>query len=83
MPLLGRDTSVTGPFPKGVLLLETFNGQEALGLPYKLQLGLLSKEPSLQPEDVIGKPLAVGIRLVTGEERSPSSPRCWPGSRRL
>jgi len=69
MPLLGRDTSVTGPFPKGVLLLEILNGLEVLGRPYKFQLGLLSKEPSLQPEDVIGKPLAVGIRLVTGEER--------------
>jgi type VI secretion system secreted protein VgrG len=69
MPLLGRDTSVTGPFPKGVLLLETLQGQEALGQPYKLQLGLLSQEPSLAPEDVIGKPLAVGIQLVSGEER--------------
>jgi hypothetical protein len=24
MPLLGRDASVTGPFPKGVLLLNAF-----------------------------------------------------------
>jgi len=69
MALLGRDTSVTGPFPQGVLLLEALKGQEALGRPYKFQLGLLSKDPSLAPDDVIGKPLAVGIRLVTGEER--------------
>jgi hypothetical protein len=33
MALLGRDTSVTGPFPKGVLLLETLKGREALGVP--------------------------------------------------
>jgi len=69
MPLLGRDTSVTGPFPKGVLLLETLRGQEVLGRPYKFQLSLLSKEPSIDPDDVLGKPLAVGIQLVTGEER--------------
>ena len=69
MPLLGRDTSVTGPFPKGVLLLETLRGQEVLGRPYKFQLGFLSKEPGLAPDDVIGKPLAVGINLVTGDER--------------
>jgi type VI secretion system secreted protein VgrG len=69
MALLGRDTSVTGPFPKGVLLLETLQGDEVLGRPYKLQLGLLSKEPNLAPEDVMGKPLAVGIQLATGEER--------------
>jgi type VI secretion system secreted protein VgrG len=69
MPLLGRDTSVTGPFPKGVLLLETLMGQEVLGRPYKFHLSLLSKEPSIEPDDMLGKPLAVGIQLVTGEER--------------
>ena len=69
MPLLGRDTSVTGPYPKGVLLLETLLGTEALGRPYKFDLTLLSKEPDLDPDDVLGKPLAVGIQLATGEER--------------
>jgi type VI secretion system secreted protein VgrG len=69
MALLGRDTSVTGPFPKGVLLLETLLGTEALGRPYKFDLSLLSKEPDLDPNDVLGKPLAVGIQLGTGEER--------------
>ena len=34
MALLGSDTSVTGPFPKGVLLLETLAGSEELGAPY-------------------------------------------------
>ena len=69
MALLGRDTSVTGPFPKGVLLLETLQGNEALGRPYRFELGLLSKEPKLEPEDVLGKPLAVGITLKSGGER--------------
>ncbi len=69
MALLGRDTSVTGPFPKGVLLLETLKGQEELGRPYKFELGLLSKEPDLDPADVLGKPLAVCIQLNTGKER--------------
>jgi len=69
MALLGRDTSVTGPFPKGVLLLETLQGHEALGRPYKFQLGLLSQEPNLDPDDVLGKPLAVGIKLNNGDDR--------------
>ena len=69
MALLGRDTSVTGPFPKGVLLLETLKGREALGLPYVFELGLLSEEPNLDPDDVLGRPLAVGLTLNTGEER--------------
>ena len=69
MALLGRDTSVTGPFPKGVLLLETLKGEEVLGRPCVFHLGLLSKEPSIDPDDVLGKPLAVCIKLNTGEER--------------
>ncbi len=69
MALLGRDTSVTGLFPRGVLLLETLRGHEALGRPYRFELGLLSKEPNLDPDDVLGQPLAVGIQLGTGKER--------------
>jgi hypothetical protein len=37
MAFLGRDTAVTGPFPKGTLLLETLVGQEALGMLYLFQ----------------------------------------------
>ncbi len=69
MALLGRDTSVTGPFPEGVLLLETLRGQEALGRPYRFELSLLSKDPNLDPDDVLGNPLGVCIKLSTGEDR--------------
>ena len=69
MALLGSDTSVTGPLPKGVLLLETLSGTEELGSPYVFELGLLSEEPNIDPDDVLGKPLAVGIKLGSGEER--------------
>jgi type VI secretion system secreted protein VgrG len=69
MPLLGRDTSVTGPFAQGGLLLEALDGREALGVPYVFRLGLLSREPNLASDDVLGKPLAVSIRLGSGDER--------------
>jgi type VI secretion system secreted protein VgrG len=69
MALLGRDTSVSGPFPKGVLLLETLEGREALGVPYVFQLGLLCRNSSIDPDEVLGQPLAVGIKLGSGEER--------------
>jgi type VI secretion system secreted protein VgrG len=69
MALLGSDTTVTGPFPAGVLLLETLSGTEELGLPYTFQLGLLSEDPNLDPNDVLGKPLAVGFKLATGDWR--------------
>jgi hypothetical protein len=44
MALLGSDTSVTGPFPSGVLLIETLSGTETLGAPYVYELGLLSQD---------------------------------------
>ncbi|HEY5285024.1 MAG TPA: type VI secretion system tip protein TssI/VgrG [Polyangia bacterium] len=69
MALLGRNTSVTGPFPRGVLLLETLGGQEALGRPYVFELRLLSQQPNLDADDVLGKPLALGIKLARGGER--------------
>src|SRR5664279_451846 len=84
MALLGRDTAVTGPFPKGVLLLETLRGSEALGMPYLFDVALLSKEPAIAADDVIGKPLAVAIKLngkppcglsVGARRPSPSMPK--------
>ena len=69
MALLGSDTTVTGPFPAGVLLLETLSGTEELGEPYTFQLGLLSEDHNLDPDDVLGKPLAVGFKLATGDWR--------------
>jgi len=69
MALLGSDTMVTGPFPAGVLLLETLSGTEELGEPYIFHLGLLSENHNIDPDDVLGKPLAVGINLSSGETR--------------
>ena len=69
MALLGSDTSVTGPFPKGVLLLETLAGTEELAAPFVYELGLLSTDHNLDPDDVLGEPMAVGIKLGTGDWR--------------
>jgi type VI secretion system secreted protein VgrG len=66
MALLGSDTTVTGPFPAGVLLLETLSGSEELGEPYTFQLGLLSENHTIDPDDVLGEPMAVGFKLATG-----------------
>ena len=69
MALLGSDTSVTGPFPKGVLLLETLAGTENLGAPYVYELGLLSEDHNIDFKAVLGESLAVGIKLGTGDWR--------------
>ncbi len=69
MALLGSDTFVNGPFPKGVLLLESLTGTEALGGPYEFDLVLLSKDPNLDADDALGRPMAVQIRMNNLESR--------------
>jgi len=69
MALLGRDTSVEGPFPAGVLLLESLRGEEALGKPYRFEIGLLSHSPDLDPDAILGQPLTVTITLNNNGKR--------------
>jgi type VI secretion system secreted protein VgrG len=69
MALLGQDTFITGPLDKGVLLLETLAGFEILGEPYNYKLTLLSTDPAIPVENVLGKPLTVHIRLDSGVYR--------------
>jgi type VI secretion system secreted protein VgrG len=67
MALLGSDTTVTGP--DFLFLLETFQGKEALGIPYRYDMTLLSDNPSIPVEKVLGETLTVGIKLFNGESR--------------
>jgi type VI secretion system secreted protein VgrG len=69
MALLGRDTSVSGPLPKGTLLLETFRGNEVLSKPYRYTLTLLSSDGNIPVESVLGQPLTVSIKLDSGDFR--------------
>lgn len=69
MALLGRDTTVIGSFPQGLLLLETLAGTEELGAPFLFELNLLSTDHDIASEGVLGKELAVGIKLDIGDWR--------------
>jgi len=44
MALLGRDTLIIGPTAAGPLLLETLQGTETLGIPYRYDLTLLEDD---------------------------------------
>jgi type VI secretion system secreted protein VgrG len=66
MALLGRDTVVTGPLPEGVLLLETFQGKEALGAPFSYNVTLLSEDPAIASDVVLGQPITIRIKLDSG-----------------
>ena len=69
MALLGRDTLVTSPLPDGSLLLETFRGKEALGTPYRFTLTLLSDDPNIPIDKILGQSLTVRLKLDTGDFR--------------
>ena len=69
MALLGRDTLVIGPLPDGTLALETFQGKEKLGMPYRYDLTLLSDDPNISVDKVLGQSLTVQIKLDGGGYR--------------
>jgi type VI secretion system secreted protein VgrG len=69
MALLGRDTLITGPLPDGALLLESFQGRETLGTPYRYDLTLLSDDHEIPVDKVLGQSLTVQLKLDTGETR--------------
>ncbi len=69
MALLGRDTLITGPMPDGTLLLESFQGKETLGTPYRYDLTLLSTDHDIPVDKVLGQSLTVHIKLDTGDTR--------------
>jgi len=63
MALLGRDTSISCSLPPGMLLLETLQGEEKLGRPYRFDLTVLSDNPAIPAKDMLGQPLSVEIKL--------------------
>jgi type VI secretion system secreted protein VgrG len=66
MALLGQDIQVFSPLKPGTLLLETFQGKEALGSPYRYDLTLLSDDPNIPVTKLLGQPLTIRITLNSG-----------------
>jgi type VI secretion system secreted protein VgrG len=54
---------------KEELLLEAFSGVEGVSRPYKYTLEFVSQSPSIDPDDILRKPVAVFIQLADGSER--------------
>jgi type VI secretion system secreted protein VgrG len=52
------------------LLLEGYQGAEALSRPFAFTLELLSTEPALDGQDILGTPLSIFLRLPGGDERT-------------
>src|SRR6266536_472495 len=61
--------TVTGPLDKDVLLLHRLSAREELGRLAEFELDLLSTDPKIKLEDVIGKGMTVGRELPGGKTR--------------
>src|SRR5215510_14878050 len=64
-----RPATVTSPLGKDVLLLFRMTAREELGRLAEFQLELLSKNPEIKLEDVLGKSMTVGLALPEGNTR--------------
>jgi type VI secretion system secreted protein VgrG len=55
--------TLTSPLPEGDLLFESMNVTAGLSLLGEMQLGLLSPQAMLKPEDLLGKTVCVTVEL--------------------
>jgi type VI secretion system secreted protein VgrG len=64
-----RRIAITTPAGKDALLLRGFAGTEAISQLFHFHLDLLSENPSIKFQDVVGKNVTVRILDANGEER--------------
>lgn len=68
-----REIGIETPLGEDVLLLRAFQGDEAISRLFTLDLELLSENPSIAYDDIVGKNVTVRMTLTDG------SPRFWNG----
>jgi type VI secretion system secreted protein VgrG len=64
-----RQFEVTSPLGQDVLLLERMFGSERLSGLFEFTLDLLSSNPGISADDILGKPLTVRAELPDGSSR--------------
>jgi type VI secretion system secreted protein VgrG len=64
-----RLIAIDTPLGKDVLLLRGFSGQEAISRLFTLELDLLSTDPDIKFEDIIGKRASIRVTLGKDKER--------------
>lgn len=64
-----RLISITTPLGKDVLLLNGFAGNEGISRLFKFDLELLSEDPAISFEAIVGQKITISIKLIDGGER--------------
>jgi type VI secretion system secreted protein VgrG len=65
----GRGISVSTPLGKDILILESFSGTEAISTLFAFELLMLSEDPSIPFDALVGQKVTVTVALENGEER--------------
>jgi type VI secretion system secreted protein VgrG len=64
-----RTFELKTPLGKDVLLLKAMRGVEAMSQPFQWSLELLSEKNDVDPDDLLGKKVSVGMTLPSGKKR--------------
>ncbi|MCU0612640.1 MAG: type VI secretion system tip protein VgrG [Candidatus Eisenbacteria bacterium] len=64
-----RLIAVYTPLPEDTLLLQAFSGEEGVSRPFRFQLDLLSEDPAVAHDRIVGQPITVALRRDDGEPR--------------
>src|SRR5262249_26546053 len=64
-----RRIAISTPLGEDALLLRGFSGMEAISQLFRFELDLLSENPSIKFQDIVGKNVTVRIQDANGEER--------------
>ncbi|MFQ5652291.1 MAG: type VI secretion system Vgr family protein [bacterium] len=64
-----RFITIDTPLGPDVLLLKSLNGNEAISSLFNFKLELLSEDPSVSYDDIVGQNVTLTIRMIDGSER--------------
>jgi type VI secretion system secreted protein VgrG len=64
-----RSFELQTPAGKDVLLLKSMHGVEAMSQPFRWSLDLLSEKNDIEPDDILGKTVTIGMDLPNGKSR--------------
>jgi type VI secretion system secreted protein VgrG len=64
-----RLIAVYTPLPKDAMLLQSFTGHEAMSRLFRFQLDMLSENPAIAYDRIVGQPVTVTLGLADGEQR--------------
>lgn len=65
----GRFISINTPLGPDVLLLQSFVGSEGISRLFRFNLELLSEDPAIAMDSLIGKPVAITLALADDSQR--------------